>query len=125
MVLLHYFKRELETYFVHRFSNETMPLMSLLKNSFGYYFLFGVLTMYNFLHPEYNPAWGGREFSLAATALFCLFEFLNLKTHLVQRNLRKPGTKERNIPYGWGFNQVSCANYLWEACAWTTFVVFA
>ena len=57
------------------------------------------------------------------TALFCLFEFCNLSTHLILRNLRPPGTKERRIPHGCGFDLVSCANYLWESCAWTTFVL--
>lgn len=126
MVLVHYFKRELETAFVHRFSSETMPFTNVFKNSFHYYILFGVLTMYNFLHPDYKPpSWAGKKFFYAATALFCLFELLNLQTHLVLRNLRKPGTTQRQIPYGFGFNQVSSANYLWESCAWITFCLQA
>ena len=126
MTLVHYVKRELETVFVHRFSSETMPLVNIFKNCFGYYFLFGVLTMYFYLHPDYTaPNWLTPELSFAFTALFLLFEFLNLKTHLVLRNLRKEGTTERKIPYGWGFDVVSCANYLWETCAWLTFFLHA
>lgn len=32
IVLLHYLKRELETIFIHRFSNDTMPIKNLPKN---------------------------------------------------------------------------------------------
>ena len=126
MVLLHYIKRELETAFVHRFSSATMPFTNVFKNSFHYFGLFGFLTMYFFLHPEYTPpAWASDGFYYAATAFFVLFEFLNLQTHLVLKNLRKPGTTERNIPHGWGFGMVSSANYLWESLAWITFCVQA
>ena len=55
--------------------------------------------------------------------MFCIFEFFNLQCHLVLKNLRKPGTTERGIPRGWGFEYVSCANYFWEALAWLTFAV--
>jgi very-long-chain enoyl-CoA reductase len=56
-------------------------------------------------------------------AAFTVFEFLNLMTHITLKNLRKPGTQERGIPKGWGFDLVSCANYFWEAMCWTTFAV--
>jgi len=126
MVIVHYAKRELETAFVHRFSSETMPFTNVFKNSFHYYGLFGFLTMYFYLHPDYTPpAWASPNLYYAATAFFLVFEFLNLKTHLVLKNLRRPGTTERKIPYGWGFNMVSSANYLWESCAWITFCVQA
>ena len=79
MVLLHYVKRELETAFVHRFSSETMPFTNVFKNSFHYFVLFGFLTMYFFLHPNYTPPeWASEGFYYAATGFFCLFEFLNL-----------------------------------------------
>jgi very-long-chain enoyl-CoA reductase len=38
-------------------------------------------------------------------------------------NLRTPGTKERKIPYGYGFGLVSCPNYLFEAMAWGSIVL--
>ena len=126
MVLLHYFKRELETAFVHRFSSETMPLSNIFKNSFHYFILFGFGTMFFYLAPWYKPpSWATDEIFYAATGLFCLFEFLNLMTHITLRNLRSPGSIERKIPYGWGFGMVSSANYLWETCAWLVFCVQA
>ena len=124
MVLLHYVKRELETAFVHRFSSATMPFTNVFKNSFHYFIFFGVCTMYFFLRPDYKPpSWASDAVFYTCTGLFCLFEFLNLMTHIVLRNLRSPGSTERAIPYGWGFGLVSSANYLWESCCWLVFAI--
>ncbi len=104
MVLLHYIKRELETIFVHRFSNDTMPFMNIFKNSVHYWGFFGVCNMYFFLHPDYTPpSWASQEFYIGATVFFCICEFLNLMCHIQLMNLRKPGTTERGIPQGYGF----------------------
>ena len=124
MALGHYLKREFETLFVHKFSNDTMPLKNIFVNSFHYFIVFGVLTMYFYLHPNYTPpAWGNDNIFIGGTVLFTIFELLNLKTHMILSGLRKPGTTQRGIPEGWGFGLVSCANYFWEACAWTVFTV--
>lgn len=40
-------------------------------------------------------------------------------THITLRNLRPVGTKQRAIPYGYGFNLVSCPNYTFEIIGWT------
>lgn len=32
-------------------------------------------------------------------------------------------TKERQIPYGYGFDLVSCANYFWEALGWIAYSI--
>ena len=124
MVLGHYIKRELETLFVHRFSNDTMPFFNLFKNSFHYWFIFGVINMYFFLHPDYTPPkWASENTFLAIGGAFAIFEFLNLMTHITLKNLRRPGSTERGIPKGWGFDLVSCANYFWEALCWLAFAV--
>lgn len=124
MVLGHYAKRELETIFVHRFSNETMPFMNIFKNSFHYWVLFGVCNMYFLLKPDYKPpSWASDKVLACMTGLFFIFELLNLKCHLILKNLRKEGTTERGIPEGWGFNLVSSANYFWESLCWITFAV--
>ena len=126
MVLLHYVKRELETAFVHRFSGETMPVFNVFKNSFHYWILMGFATMFFYLRPGYEPpSWANDVVFYTATGLFVFFEFLNLMTHITLMNLRPPGTQERNIPHGWGFGMVSCANYLWETCCWIVFCVQA
>lgn len=125
MVLGHYIKREFETLFVHRFSNATMPFMNLFKNSTHYWIFFGLFNMYFFLHPLYTaPQWSDLQLCLFV-GVFVFAEFMNLMCHITLRNLRRPGTTERNIPYGWGFGLVSCANYFWEAVAWTTFAVMS
>ena len=124
MGLGHYLKREFETLFVHKFSNDTMPLSNIFKNSFHYFILFGFGTMYFYLRPDYTPpSWGNDTIFTSCAVLFTIFELLNLKTHMILSSLRKPGTTQRGIPEGWGFGLVSSANYLWEACAWTVFVV--
>lgn len=125
MVIGHYLKREFETLFVHRFSNDTMPIFNLPKNSFHYWVLFGFFGMYFFLHPEYRPpSWAkSKKFMIGLFALFVLFEFLNLMTHITLRNLRAEGSTQRGIPTGWGFQWMSCANYTWEILCWFLFFI--
>ena len=127
MVLGHYLKREYETLYVHRFSNDTMPFMNIFKNSTHYWLFFGVFNMYFYLHPDYTaPAWICCDtINYCFLAAFVLFEGLNFMCHKTLRNLRKPGTTERGIPKGWGFGMVSCANYFWEALCWITFSIHA
>jgi len=122
MVLGHYIKRVLETLFVHRFSNDTMPFKNLLWNCSGYWVMFGIFVMYFFLQPT-NEDYKSKD--IAMSILFTIFELLNLKTHLILRGLRQEGTTMRGIPCGWGFNQVSCANYWWEFCCWLSFAIYA
>lgn len=45
-------------------------------------------------------------------------ELSNLWTHLTLRSLRPAGTRTRQIPYGYGFNLVSCPNYTFEILGW-------
>lgn len=124
MVLGHYIKRELETIFVHRFSSETMPFMNIFKNSFHYWVIFGLINMYFFLHPDYTPpSWATPMIYKLILGAFVLFEFLNLMCHITLRNLRSEGTTQRGIPKGWGFDLVSCANYLWEFLSWLMFAL--
>lgn len=126
MAVCHYIKRELETIFVHRFSSDTMPLFNLFKNCAHYWFIFGFINMYFFLHPNYTPpSWGTPLIFKGIAVLFALFEFMNLMCHITLKNLRRPGSTERGIPMGWGFDLVSCANYFWEAMAWLAFAVQA
>jgi len=53
---------------------------------------------------------------------------MNGVCHLHLRNLRSNDKEDnqvvknkRKIPYGWGFNQITCANYFWEITAWFSF----
>jgi very-long-chain enoyl-CoA reductase len=117
---LHFFKRELETLFVHRFGNDTMPIFNLFKNS-SYYHGFAFYIAYYTLHPDYTSP-SVNQIHLGA-AIFVLCELANLRCHLMLANLRPPGTRERKIPKGFLFEYVSCANYFFEILAWVGFTI--
>jgi len=81
--------------------------------------------MYFYLKPGNPPLWQSKNLTIILGAIFMFFEALNFQTHLILRNLRRPGTTERKIPVGCGFGLVSCANYFWETSAWLVFAIFA
>ncbi|KAG8984878.1 3-oxo-5a-steroid 4- dehydrogenase [Tulasnella sp. 427] len=126
MVMLHYLKREFETVFVHRFSHATMPAFNIIKNSAHYWLLSGLLLCGSTFAPWYSAAnLSGtlRDNSLylkGLTAVWAFAELSNLICHITLRNLRPAGTRQRAIPYGYGFNSISCPNYTFETLAWTT-----
>ena len=121
MFTLHFVKRELETLYVHRFGNDTMPLANIFKNS-GYYWLFAFWIAHSSLHPLYTvPANSSRR--LFGVGLFVIAELLNLKSHIDFRNLRPHGTRVRRVPTGFWFNLISCPNYLFEILAWVGFTL--
>ncbi|KAI9183887.1 3-oxo-5a-steroid 4- dehydrogenase [Blastocladiella emersonii ATCC 22665] len=117
MLMLHFFKRELETLFVHRFSHGTMPLFNVFKNSFHYWILSGVLIAWHVFSPNAVPEYS-EEWRAACMALFAFGQTSNFLTHMTLRNLRPAGSKERKIPYGYGFSLVSCPNYFFETLSW-------
>ena len=121
MFTLHFLKREFETFFIHRFGNDTMPLSNIFKNS-GYYWLFALWIAYITLHPLYTAPLDERQ-RIGGVVIFTISEILNLKTHLDLRNLRPAGTRIRRVPQGILFNLVSCPNYLFEILAWVGFTI--
>ena len=124
MVTAHYLKRELETLLVHRFSNATMPVFNIFKNSGFYWIVSGALMAYFTYSPTSSTAVEGYPpLTYAGLALFVLGELANLNTHLVLRSLRSPGGTERGVPKGLGFDWVTCPNYLFETAAWVGFLM--
>ncbi|KAL4145911.1 hypothetical protein PRNP1_011784 [Phytophthora ramorum] len=120
---LHFLKRELETFFVHRFSRPTMPLRNLFKNCL-YYWSFGAVVGYPLCHPEYAGPTSTLQVQ-AGLALMGLAELLNLSVHVQLRNLRPAeGSKERPVPMGPLFALVSCPNYTFEVLGWVGFSLF-
>eukprot|EP00871_Galdieria_phlegrea_P001594 jgi/Galph1/2435/GphlegSOOS_G1125.1 len=114
----HYFKRELETLFIHRFSHATMPLLNLFKNC-SYYWGFAAAIGYFLCHRRYTPV--PMPLFFIGFGIFVLSEISNLITHWMLRQLRPPGTQVRRIPYGFLFEWVSCPNYTTEITAWFGF----
>uniref|UniRef100_A0A060TGG3 very-long-chain enoyl-CoA reductase n=1 Tax=Blastobotrys adeninivorans TaxID=409370 RepID=A0A060TGG3_BLAAD len=130
-VMLHFAKREYETLFVHKFSMDTMPLFNLFKNCAHYWFLSGLNFAYFIYAPAtyFAPTAGllkklafsrlrpipfGETGLYALSALWVFAELSNFKTHLTLSKLREGGSRERKIPYGYGFNLVSFPNYFFE-----------
>ncbi|EIW57495.1 trans-2-enoyl-CoA reductase (NADPH) TSC13 [Trametes versicolor FP-101664 SS1] len=130
-VMLHFFKRELETLFVHRFSHGTMPFTNVFKNSAHYHLLSGALLAYSVYSPSFaatSPYIRGtiREnptFLWASLAVWLFAELSNLHNHIALRNLRPAGSTARAIPRGYGFALVSCPNYFFETVGWTVIAV--
>jgi len=117
---LHFLKRELETLFVHKFGNDTMPIFNIFKNSI-YYHGFAFYIAYYVLHPNFTDPNPLQVYLGLAIFLLCLLS--NFKCHLMLANLRRPGTRERNIPKGFLFEYVSCANYFFEIVEWIGFTI--
>ena len=124
--VLHYAKRLLETVFVHRFSNATMPIGNLFKNC-SYYWGFAAYIAYHVNHPLYTPPCSTQVY--AFLGLFMLCEFGNFTIHVLLRNLRPAGSKERKIPFpnanplSQMQSLVSCPNYTYEIGAWISFTI--
>lgn len=126
LVMLHYLKREFETVFVHRFSHATMPAFNIVKNSAHYWFLSGLFLAGSTFAPWYSASRISGTLRDNEVYLKCLAgvwafaELSNLSCHITLRNLRPAGTRKRAIPYGYGFNWISCPNYTFEILAWST-----
>ncbi|KAI9697338.1 MAG: 3-oxo-5a-steroid 4- dehydrogenase [Bogoriella megaspora] len=119
MIAAHFLKREFETLFVHRFSNASMPLFNIFKNSGHYWFLSGLLIAYFTYSPSAPTAAASNPLiTYPAIALYLIGELGNLNAHLCLRRLRSAGGTERGVPKGLGFNLVTCPNYMFETLAW-------
>lgn len=121
MIILHFIKREYETLYVHKFSLSTMPFRNIFKNSAHYWLLSGVNIAYWIYAPTSYTAASGPwvdYLNIAGVVLYIFGELSNLHTHITLSKLRSTGGTERGIPQGYGFNLVTCPNYLFETIAW-------
>ena len=124
LIMAHFVKRELESLFVHRFSNATMPAFNIVKNSSHYWLLSGLVLGGGL----YSPSLGteavsgtlrnNRVFLAICACVWLVAELGNLHSHLILMSLRPKGTRVRQIPRGGAFELVSCPNYFFEAVAW-------
>lgn len=138
-IMLHFIKRELETAYVHKFSLATMPLRNLFKNCAHYWLLSGFLVAFfihapsewtntsdldAFLYSSNVFQWDNiTAFALAGVWAFA--EISNGIVHLNLASLRPAGSTERRIPYGYGFDKLSCPNYFFEAWGWSILCVLS
>lgn len=123
--MFHYVKRELESIFVHRFSNDTMPYTRLISNCFVYWVWEGLCLGYSLFSPNYKPmSFFSYSVKICLIISFFTFETLNGLGHWHLRNLRPPGTRIRAIPTGLGYYYVSCAHYCYEILSWLVFALF-
>lgn len=118
--MAHFVKRELETLFVHQFSKGTMPLRNIFKNC-AYYWSFAFLVGYYINRPDFSPP--ATPIVYLSLIAYILCELGNLNCHIILKNLRRPGTRDRKIPRGFLFELVSCPNYTFEIAAWLSFTV--
>ncbi|KAJ7902685.1 3-oxo-5-alpha-steroid 4-dehydrogenase-domain-containing protein [Mycena olivaceomarginata] len=127
-VLIHYLKREFETFFVHRFSHATMPWTNLPKNSGHYWFLSGLFLAYDVYRPAFSApsvagTWQDGPLLTVAWVVWAYAQLSNLSVHLYLRSLRPAGTTTRVVPMGYGFTapfNLAFPNYFFELLAWTT-----
>ncbi|XBW38058.1 hypothetical protein QEN19_003645 [Hanseniaspora menglaensis] len=121
MHIIHYLKREFESVFVHSFSNATMPLFNVFKNSFHYWILNGIIGL-GYLGYGFNFAVDLNIDSKILWGLFLAFEFCNLLCHVKLRQvgdaLLKKGIKERKPIDEGVFKYLVSPNYTFEVLSW-------
>ncbi|SPO03971.1 related to TSC13 - required for elongation of VLCFA moiety of sphingolipids [Cephalotrichum gorgonifer] len=124
LVMAHFVKRELETLFVHKFSNSTMPVFNIFRNSAFYWIFYGLVSAYAIYSPTSLAATADEPLvDLVGTVIFVLAELANGSVHLHLSSLRSRGGTERKIPTGLGFSLVTCPNYMFEVIAWVGAVI--
>lgn len=114
----HYFKRIMETFFVHRFSHATSPVSNVFRNC-AYYWTFGAWIAYYVNHPLYTPVSDLQVKIGFAFGVLC--QISNFYCHILLRNLRSSPSSGYQIPRGFLFNIVTCANYTTEIYQWLGF----
>ena len=101
--IIHFLKRELESQYVHIFSNASVPVSGSFKNFFHYWVIYGLIVMGELFFFKTKSSDWPRGFYWVFTAIILLLEFLNYKCHCVLRDLRlgsdgKVDPHKRGIP---------------------------
>lgn len=136
LAFLHFLKRELETIFLHVFSNSTMPAKNIVRNSTHYWIFGGLLiSAFSYATPAVSAdsnilvkfLFRTNDFSpvvnWSLTYLWAIFEYLNFQSHSTLAWLRTKDSKNYAIPYGFEFNKLSCPNYTFEIAGWITYSI--
>lgn len=115
----HYVKRILETFFLHKFSHGTMPIFNLFKNC-AYYWGFAAFVAYFINHPLYTAPPLSRAQPLLLFAMLC--QLSNFWCHIILAKLRSGSSSTGyQIPHGFLFEYITCANYYCEILGWVAF----
>lgn len=136
LVCAHYLKREVETIFVHQFSQDTMPLFNLFKNCFHYWVLNGLIGLgyfgkgFLFNDSSLFRVYSSFKINNLSTlvALFAVFELWNFYAHVKLRlwgnYQKKLGNKKTRLPLNEGiFKLLVAPNYTFELWSWITFTL--
>lgn len=120
--IAHFVKREIETFFIHKFSRPTMPLTNLWKNSV-YYWGFALAVGYPLCSPLYTPPASMLQVAIGA-GIMAIAELVNLAVHIQLSSMRpSEGSDARTVPEGPLFALVSCPNYTAEVLSWVGFCI--
>lgn len=134
LVMGHYLKREFETLIIHQFSQSTMPLFNIFKNSFHYWVLNGAIALgyfgYGFIFDDLKLFHLYETLKLnnlgALVALFVLAEswvfYVHIKLRLWGEAQKKQGNTTKRVPINDGmFSVLVAPNYTFESWAWIIF----
>ncbi|KAL7009679.1 3-oxo-5a-steroid 4- dehydrogenase [Cystobasidiomycetes sp. EMM_F5] len=65
---------------------------------------------------------GTDEYLYPLVGVWLFAQASNFVTHIILRSLRPDdASTKREIPYGYGFNIITCPNYFFETVGWLTF----
>lgn len=115
---VHFVRRTWESAFVHRYSKPSIGPSDYLTE-YAYYWGFGAWIAWSVTAPS------ARVLPLLVQALglliFVCAETANAHAHRVLRDLRAPGSGQRQIPRGFVFRRLSCPHYFFEILSWVGF----
>jgi very-long-chain enoyl-CoA reductase len=130
LVIIHFAKRILEAKFVHIFSNASVPVSVVVRNSLYYWVLFGVLIPFEVYYLRQKPQLWSNAATVMLTLLFLLFQAGNFYCHYALRKLRirkvngvETIVPDRSVPTGLFFDSVISPNYSFEILIWVTFAI--
>ncbi|KAL8159688.1 hypothetical protein V2J09_001225 [Rumex salicifolius] len=115
---LHFLKRLLETWFVHKYSGE-MTIEAAITIPFSY--SMATLTMIYTQSLSLGLQDPSIDLKYVGSILFTIGTCGNFYHHYLLSALRKNGEKEYKIPKGGLFDQVICPHYLFEMMAFWGF----
>lgn len=136
LILAHYLKREVETIFVHQFSQATMPFFNLFKNCFHYWVLNGLIALgyfgkgFFFNNSDLFRAYSFLKINNLSSlvAFFTVFELWNFYTHIKLRiwgdYQKSLGNTKVRVPLNEGIFKIFVSpNYTLELCSWVAFTL--